>query len=403
MFRGDVRRSSSAKVELLAKIGKAWSVKLDGALSQPVVANGLVYVVEKDAHTVHALAMGTGKEIWAFMADGRIDSSPTCYKGTVLFGTRNGSVYCITADTGELAWKFKAAPSGEQLTAYGQLESVWPVHGSVLVENEKLYFTAGRSMNLDSGIYVYELDPVTGEVLNKELMSAKTEPKGELSRSSVSDILSSDGQDVFMRGIKISPVGLEKKRGSSKGYLRPTDGGLLDNTMFMSSYRSYGGVQAQLLVFDEREAFGLMAQKNLTAKSYGQAGLKLGAGYGIFAVDLSAKQPAQQSVDRKGKKKKKKATSAKKKWASKIPVRADSIVLTDNYICYAGAPDLLDEEDPWAPFEDRKGGVLLLVDRADGKTVAECKLESSPIFDGMSAAQGSLFVSLKNGELQCWK
>jgi len=31
-----------------------------------------------------------------------------------------------------------------------------------------------------------------------------------------------------------------------------------------------------------------------------------------------------------------------------------------------------------------------------------CKLDSIPIFDGMAAADGKLFLSLKNGELACY-
>ena len=44
----------------------------------------------------------------------------------------------------------------------------------------------------------------------------------------------------------------------------------------------------------------------------------------------------------------------------------------------------------------------MAVDPADGKKRFECKLDTPPVFDGISAANGRLFVSLENGELECW-
>jgi outer membrane protein assembly factor BamB len=48
--------------------------------------------------------------------------------------------------------------------AFGQLESAWPVHGGVLVQNGTAYFAAGRSSQLDGGIYLYGVDAATGEL-----------------------------------------------------------------------------------------------------------------------------------------------------------------------------------------------------------------------------------------------
>ena len=46
-----------------------------------------------------------------------------------------------------------------------QLESPWRVHGSVLVEDGVAYLTAGRSSFLDGGIWIFGLDPRSGQVL----------------------------------------------------------------------------------------------------------------------------------------------------------------------------------------------------------------------------------------------
>ena len=106
----------------------------------------------------------TGQTEWTFTADGRIDSPPAYYKGMVLFGSRDGWVYCLRASDGALAWRFKDLPD-KLIGAFGQLESAWPVSGSVLILNDTLYFAAGRCSYLDGGIFVYALNPRTGELL----------------------------------------------------------------------------------------------------------------------------------------------------------------------------------------------------------------------------------------------
>ena len=55
--------------------------------------------------------------------------------------------------------------SGFKVGAFGQLESAWPVSGSVLVLDDQVYAAAGRSSFLDGGIFLYCLDPATGKLL----------------------------------------------------------------------------------------------------------------------------------------------------------------------------------------------------------------------------------------------
>ena len=67
----------------------------------------------------------------------------------------------------------------------------------------------------------------------------------------------------------------------------------------------------------------------------------------------------------------------------------------------AGAPDVLDENDPYAAFEARKGAKLVAVSAGDGKQLSETALEYPPVFDGMIAANGCLFASLSDGSVVC--
>ncbi|MHC4496628.1 MAG: hypothetical protein ACYSYM_12495, partial [Planctomycetota bacterium] len=59
----------------------------------------------------------------------------------------------------------------------------------------------------------------------------------------------------------------------------------------------------------------------------------------------------------------------------------------------------LAEQD--AAFEGRRGGLLQVVSATDGGKLAELSLESAPVWDGMAAAYGQVYLSLKNGKIMC--
>ncbi len=89
-------------------------------------------------------------------------------------------------------------------------------------------------------------------------------------------------------------------------------------------------------------------------------------------------------------------------WHQWVPIRIRAMLAADNALFIAGAPDVLSKDDPMAAFEGRKGAVLWAVAKDTGKKISEVKLDSPPVFDGMSAANGRLFVSTLKGELHCF-
>ncbi len=182
IYRHDAWRSSSTPSEVPTELKVLWSRSVGawpeagpivydwrenpftkGPVTAPVISNGRVYVAVSDAHRVVALDADTGRVLWQFTANGRVDTPPTVYKGLCLFGTKAGWVYCLNAATGELIWRLRAAPLEEQIVAYGQVESPWPVPGSVLVVDDTAYFAAGRQPLADGGIFVFAVDPRTGQ------------------------------------------------------------------------------------------------------------------------------------------------------------------------------------------------------------------------------------------------
>ena len=360
----------------------------------------------KDRNEVVCLGAATGKVLWRFTAAGPVDSPPSICNGRVVFGSRGGSVYALAADDGALAWRFAAAPVDVRVMAFGRLESLWPVSGSVLPLDGAIYCVAGRSMHLNGGLTVYALDVATGKMLQRSQLTADVKPKGELKGAVLPDILVSDGKSLFMRTMRLSSETLKPAgAGRSATALLTNDGGLLDDSWINNTFWRYGKAQAQMLVFDAKTAYGVTAHKKLISKSYGQDVFAAGkSGYRLVAMDLGAGQAKAPSTppDRRGKKRNAKSKgAAKSRWTAQTSVRAQAMVLAGAHLCIAGAPDVVDTADPWGAFEDRKGGMVEIYQVADGKKTGECKLASAPVYDGMAAVGGGLFITLKNGTVLC--
>jgi outer membrane protein assembly factor BamB len=261
-YRHDAERSGFSDQPLVSDLGKAWELSLGGKLSAMSVADGKAYVSQVDAHTLYALDAANGKQLWHFIVGARIDSPPTVWQGRVVFGGMDGWVYCLRESDGALIWRFQAAPNSRKHGAFEQIESVWPVHGSVLVENGVASLVAGRSCFLDGGLRFLRLDIATGKKLVETVYDDKDpETGGDLQDRhktlqmpvALNDILSSDGKVMYLRSQKILPDGNRTEIGpvsgnaAEQGGAQKGDGrhlfapmGFLDDTWFHRSYWVYG-------------------------------------------------------------------------------------------------------------------------------------------------------------------
>ena len=259
-YRHDEGRSGATPMALSPVLNQVWQTGLGGRLSAPTSAAGKLFVASVDAHSVHALDARTGRRAWTYTAGGRVDSPPTYYRGLILFGSADGYVYALGAEDGTLAWRFRGAPVDERMMAWEQLESAWPVHGSVLVHDGVLYCTAGRNMYLEGGIHFLRLDPVTGRLLGETVMDDIDPVSGEdmqltyLKKTqgnnmpvALSDVLSCDGRHIWMRSQKIDfegqrhEIALENVEAQTpEDFHLFCQVGLLDDSYFFRSYWNYG-------------------------------------------------------------------------------------------------------------------------------------------------------------------
>ena len=135
-----------------------------GPVSAPVVADGLAVVAVREQHRIEARDAVTGTKRWSFTAGGRVVTPPTLYGGLCIFGCRDGWVYALQASTGQLAWRFLAAPYERHIVAFSQVESSWPLLGSVLIHDGLAIAVAGYHPMANGGIHVWALEPQTGAV-----------------------------------------------------------------------------------------------------------------------------------------------------------------------------------------------------------------------------------------------
>ncbi len=103
-----------------------------------------------------------GKVLWAHTADARITGAPLIEGEQVFFAAHDGYVYCLDAASGARQWRYLVAPAHRFISAYGQLESAWPVRNLVVFDGA-ICAAAGRHPELDGGIYLAGLDPHTGK------------------------------------------------------------------------------------------------------------------------------------------------------------------------------------------------------------------------------------------------
>jgi len=261
-FRHDRARSGSTTMQVASQVTGNWETELGGKLTSVTVAAGKLFVASTDTHTVHALDADTGRKLWSFFAGARVDSPPTIEKGRAYFGANDGWIYCVRISDGELVWRYRGAPLDRRLMAFEQLESVWPVHGSVLVQNGNVFAVAGRSNFLDGGLRFLKLDAQSGSKLAETIIDeVDPESGGNLQDRhqvlqmpvGLPDILSSDGDSIFMKSQRLDQEGqrfeIGPNSGDFAGQASVHEGdnahlfapmGFLDDTWFHRAYWVYG-------------------------------------------------------------------------------------------------------------------------------------------------------------------
>jgi len=442
-YRHDPLRSGVAGTVVPTGLRPAWRMNIGGRLTPPVVAGGKVLLSAINEDAVYALDENDGDVLWRYGVGGRVDSPPTVYRGMVLFGSADGYVYCLRLRDGELIWRFLAAPADMRIVAEDRVESIWPVHGSVLVLDGVAYCSAGRSTWLDGGIDLYGLDPMTGSVVYRnhfesrhpKLGEGKTQAKPELvtkisqnttdyktflasdrsdsfsmAGGAISDVLVSNGRDVFLHHVRFDAKLRAQDRMARHLF---STSSLLDDAEnhrshwvlgtgdFSRAPVAYSWVVFRpgrwneniavptgvLMVYDEKAVWGVKRQGDANGK------------YSLFQKANTPFSEEDKSLPDFRKISREQAEACV--WMKDMPMRTRAMLKSGDHLFMSVTPVEIPLNDPHAAYEGRKGGMVWIVAARDGSKVAEYDLGSPAVWDGMAAARERLYVSTMDGSVVC--
>jgi len=393
-----------------------------GPLSPPTIANGLAYLARPDAHEVVAVDTASGKVAWRFTARGRVDTPPTIHNGLALFGDHAGYVHALRADNGKPVWRFQAAPIDERMGAYGQIESAWPVAGSVLVIDDNAYFVAGRQALSDGGVFIFAVDAMSGEkhwvqklnsIPQKSYDGENDESFGFYQNSGLEfdpiDLLHKEGDRIAMSRWLVSMDGKDIEVGAWSGFAKLDTG--KGSVYAPRGTWTYGPRQIHrfaneafrrpLCVWRDNTIVG--ALNSTTALYRRNFDLENGEKFdskwitGWAAAGEARKGGRPYRSDRLAEK----ATWKVNPWVDSTDPK---VLLTPTTV--EGQTQLqnklygmvMDSQNHL--YVVHQDGSLKVINTTDGSTLSESKVPA-PIWDGLALAEGKLFLSTAAGQLVC--
>jgi hypothetical protein len=176
----------------------------------------------------------------------------------------------------------------------------------------------------------------------------------------------------------------------------------------------------KLIVFDDRMAYGVQSfytvlkhTKSMWPETHtGHLHQKYARyttdqfpiGNRVFAMeqDDSPSQPAKTQRRTAGNLEG--TPAGRPKWSQSMPLQIRAMVLTDPYLFVAGWEDAVavDPAEHGVPMDGgSKQAWIWTLDANDGRTVSRLRLDADPVFDGMAAAYGRLYLPLQDGALIC--
>jgi hypothetical protein len=282
--------------------------------------------------------------------------------------------------------------------------------------------------------------------------------------TSLPDVLSTDGESLYMRTQRfdmegrrnfVGPIDAREQSGEGKHLF--CQGGFLDGDWFHRNFFIYGkGMNSgaggwfqagryapagRLLVLDEATVYGYgrkpeyfkwstPLEYHIFASSKSPELENIQDPHAKTAV-ISQPQPTRRTNPRASQRRT--AMQAKKAksgssgnvnikighdWSKDFDLNVQAMLLAGDVIFAAGTPDITDEEYTIENYNDKKvqadlkaqdaaflgakGAMLRAVSTKDGSKLAEYELDQLPVWDGMAAADGNLYMATQDGKVTCF-
>jgi hypothetical protein len=280
-----------------------------------------------------------------------------------------------------------------------------------------VYCTAGRTSYLDGGITLFKLDPATGGELARNQFYSRDPETGKQPDSlledvelpgTLPDILTVEQGNIFLRDKKLAADCTEDK-GSYLPHLYSSAGLLDDNwwhrTCWIWGERAFGRASGWAIAGRYRPSGRILAHDGDVVYGYefndgpGANNTRPGRGrHTLFCAD--------KKVVKVNKRLKNNNTAVTahitpdkvvKHWSRNIDVCGRAMVKAGDILFVAGPQSA---EEIYFDDEDAPSA-LTAFDTRNGKTLSQTSIDSQPVFDGMAAAGGRLYISLISGEVLC--
>lgn len=317
-------------------------------------------------------------------------------------------------------------------------------------------------MFLDGGLHLLVLDAKTGEKIAENTMNDIDPTSGKSLQLKMenrnmpvaaADILSHDGKRIYMKSQSFLLDGKREDVQATRDAKDQTGerahlfapAGFLDDTAFHRVLMMYGKTftggassnhaapkfapAGKKLVFDESRVYGFSRMPHLHRWVRELE-------FHIYAADKHRANPAhgatvaetERTRGRRGRvgnmprdpehihvdsehasetarlRKSLTSTAVSYRWSSHDPAMfGRAMVLTGETLFIAGPPAIRNEPT-WEArqcWQGSQGGILWALSREDGTRMAEYDLPTTPVFDGMAAAYGRLYVALTDGSVLC--
>ena len=366
------------------RVAANWREALTASVTAPIVAQDLLVVAATDRHEVVAMDALSGKERWRVSVGGRVDTPPTVHQGLCLFGAHDGWVYALDVRDGRLAWRMRAAPADERMVSYGQVESVWPAVGTVLVRRGVGYASVGRSQGSDGGLVVRAFDPATGKVRWSKAVAPGRNTRemrtndllvacGDAVQLMTTRLDANSGQAAANPTVDFEKLRREDRAGKTAGEIAPSIGleGFACGNWTRLGNRKYGAMQlgnvsGELLSWGEIVACVSARGTRVEAvrrDKLAPAGAPRAAGAVLWTHSLP---PDYQAT---------------------AVIACPNAVVVGGDVCGKGAPG-------------GKGFVRVL-SAEKGELLAECSLPARLSYNGLIVANGLLYATLRDGSAVC--
>ena len=369
-------------------IPEAWRNRMGQSITAPVVAGSKIVVAVIDRGEVVALDLAKGTQLWRKLGGARIDSAPTLADGLCVFGAHDGWITALSAADGRMAWRVRAAPREQLMMSFGQMESAWPVYGSVVVMDACVYATMGRSSCSDGGLGALAVKLADGSPVWAHAIPSATAFQNDL-------LAERDGELALFHMIINPATGVARQ--ASRGSKHVGLNGMVDPSwtrlgpMFAGRSR-YGRVLGELLAWNDKDLVVYDATKSKR--------------------NLCCALPVEKARTLEDKYPKKLAPTANPanaepvmiqnlpkedcRWVIPMPVnqQAEAMALCGDVLVLAGRT--------WDAATQKLGGFLWTVSMADGKKINESTLKAPPIYQGIAMVNDRIVLTLQDGCVVCF-